>query len=79
MSEKHELICDACDKHVDIYQADGWMQVRTYIASFDFAQTVRSARDDERDDGTNHGDFCSLRCLSEWANTNDVLRGLNDS
>lgn len=74
---KRLLVCDACDKEVDVLEADGWLETRTYIATQTFMSRVYEARDEGGDDGTNHGDFCSLFCLANWASAQASLRELD--
>jgi hypothetical protein len=77
---KRLIVCDACGTETELTGADGWIEARTYIASQDFMSRVYEARNEgNTDDGTNHGDFCSLLCLANWASAQANLRDLDDA
>ena len=73
MSKHHAVECDNCHAREDIEKIDGWLSVATLVGNQE-AMQARMERDDEPD----YGDFCSLRCLGEWAFAQELLRSLDE-
>ena len=72
MTNLHQTVCDACEKHAAVGQTDGWFSVKSIIAS----QAVYESVLTQAMAGTDpllHGDFCSLKCVANWAMSAAVL------
>lgn len=65
--------CENCQKRVLMELLSGWLNIRALVGSKE--EFERLVEVDERDLPV--GDFCSLRCLGEWALAQDALRGLD--
>lgn len=74
MSEIRRAKCDGCAKEVEYSELDGWFSVKTIIAT----QAVFDDALERQIAGINtpHGDFCSYKCVAEWASNGDILEVL---
>jgi hypothetical protein len=72
-----QLECDNCHERVDAGQVYNWSRVFTVVGSEE--QMVDLAERMERGEKPlNGGDFCTLRCLGEWAFAQELLRDLEE-
>lgn len=70
-----KLECDNC--HVQVMPDDvgGWLRVFTVVGSDEQMQDI-AERIERGEKPINQGDFCTLRCLGEWAFAQELLRDL---
>ena len=64
MTTVHLGKCDGCDKTVSLAEVRGWLTVSTVVTTMAELANQEPAY---------HGDFCSLKCLSEWATNANTL------
>lgn len=73
MGKLQRLECDNCHTTEDVNNVDGWLAVQTVVGNVE-------ALERRMEDGVvaDYGDFCTLRCLGEWAFAQELLRDLSE-
>ena len=73
MTKHHSVECNNCHERADIEEVDGWLSLVTMVGNQE--ALMRRVESEVEPDW---GDFCSLRCLGEWAFAQELLRGLDE-
>jgi hypothetical protein len=73
MTKHHTVECNNCHTTEELDSVDGWLSTVTMVGNQE-ALMRRMEEDVEPD----YGDFCSLRCLGEWAFAQELLRSLDE-
>ena len=77
MSKQNVVKCDGCGKTKQTHESTGspWLSVSTAASPLEYQSVMeRLQQGAEAESLIDHGDFCSLRCLGEWALARDLLR-----
>lgn len=72
-----KLECDNCRTQVDASKVAGWLRVFTVVGSEDAMQEYVQ-RIEAGEKPADSGDFCTLRCLGEWAFAQELLRSMDE-
>jgi hypothetical protein len=80
MTELRYRKCDACQKQVAEEETDGtWVNVRALVGNLEAYNRLQEARELYGDEvALDHGDFCGLICLSNWASARASMKELNE-
>ena len=72
-----KLECDNCHTVEDADAITGWVKAMTIVGDPEgYARLTEAILRGE--EPLNTGDFCSLRCLGEWAFAQELLRDLSE-
>ena len=79
MTSLQLLKCDACEKSVPTTEVRGWYSVVELVGTTsEYRKRVAKAMQRGYSDALG-GDFCSLKCLGQWAANAERLQGLEET